>query len=76
MNANVESVVDDLRSLPADKFVVAAQVIHALRIESDHEIHPAWQAELDRRGEDVANDQSLLSEAEMSENIARLRNGA
>ena len=50
----LESIVEELKTLPADKLEVAANVIHALSFEAQNEeIHPEWLEELDRRDEEI-----------------------
>jgi FtsZ-binding cell division protein ZapB len=51
----LESLFEELRSLPPEKQEVAASVIRALRAEaeSEEEIHPAWKEELRRRSREI-----------------------
>ena len=51
----LESLFDELRSLPPEKQEVAASVIRALRAEaaSEEGLHPAWTEELRRRSREL-----------------------
>jgi galactose-1-phosphate uridylyltransferase len=64
----LESLFEDLRRLPEDKQMVAASVIHALRIEAESEeaLHPEWKEELRRRAREIAEDAAeMVSEEEV-----------
>jgi putative addiction module component (TIGR02574 family) len=54
MTSEARKILDDAMGLPTEqRRIVAEALLHSVSEESEHEIHPAWRAEVLRRIEEV-----------------------
>ena len=75
MTIALKEIVEELSGLSAEKQQVAASVIHALWNEehSGDAIHPAWEAELDRRNAQIESGEvQLVNESSMDAFVSDL----